>query len=176
MGKPRWTKPNAYSPRARRTLRAPRPAFLALWGGAALLGTAYGAGWLDGIGTTGELQAAASGERLSFRYCHTGGGHNCVVDGDTIWLKGEKIRIADIDAPETHDYRCSYEMKLGDQATRRLHDLLESGAVTLESIDRDKDRYGRKLRIVLVDGTSVGDTLVAEGLARYYGNGRRPWC
>ena len=33
-----------------------------------------------------------------------------------------------------------------------------------------------KLRIVLVNGESVGDTLVSEGLARYYGNGRRPWC
>lgn len=25
---------------------------------------------------------------------------NCVVDGDTIWFRSEKIRIADIDAPE----------------------------------------------------------------------------
>ena len=177
MIKPRWTKPNAYSPHVRRTRRRPGwLAFLPLWGGAALLGTAYGAGSFDGIGTTGQLQAAGIGDRASFRYCHTGGGFNCVVDGDTIWLKGEKIRIADIDAPETHDYRCSSEKTLGDRATRRLHDLLESGTITLQSIDRDKDRYGRKLRIVLVDGTSVGDTLVGEGLARYYGKGRRPWC
>lgn len=25
---------------------------------------------------------------------------NCVVDGDTLWFRGDKIRIADIDAPE----------------------------------------------------------------------------
>ena len=49
--------------------------------------------------------------------CFTGGGYNCVVDGDTIWLHGEKIRIADIDAPETHDPRCSSEKELGDRAT-----------------------------------------------------------
>jgi endonuclease YncB( thermonuclease family) len=114
--------------------------------------------------------------RVSFRYCHIGGGYDCVVDGDTIWLQGVKIRVADIDAPETHDYRCASEKELGDRATVRLHELLESGSITLRPIDRDEDRYGRKLRIVLVNGTSVGDTLVSEGFARYYSNGRRPWC
>ena len=108
--------------------------------------------------------------------CFTGGGYNCVVDGDTIWLQGTKIRIADIDAPETHDPRCSSEKALGDRATRRLHQLLNNGSVTLEQIDRDHDTYGRKLRIVLVNGQSVGDTLVGEGLARWYQGGRRPWC
>lgn len=149
--------------------------FIPLWGGAALLGTAYGAGWLDGIGTTDRVEAAR-GAHVSFGYCFVGGGTNCVVDGDTIWLKGQKIRIADIDAPETHDPRCASEKQLGDRATRRLHDLLESGAISLRPIDRDEDVYGRKLRIVLVNGKSVGDTLVSEGLARYYGHGRRPWC
>jgi endonuclease YncB( thermonuclease family) len=108
--------------------------------------------------------------------CFTGGGYNCVVDGDTIWLEGTKIRIADIDAPETHDPRCASEKQLGDHSTVRLRQLLNAGTVTLEPIDRDEDRYGRKLRIVRVDGVSVGDTLVAEGLARWYAGGRRPWC
>ena len=59
---------------------------------------------------------------------------------------------------------------------RRLHELVNSGAVSLEGIGRDSDSYGRKLRLVLVDGTSVGDTLVEEGLARWYKGGRRSWC
>lgn len=178
--KPRWMSANAYSsglPKHRR--RTGWLAFVPVWGGAALLGTAYGAGWLDGTGKTDQVQAAANlgtGERADLSFCHVGAGYNCVVDGDTIWLKGEKIRVADIDAPETHDYRCASEKELGDRATTRLHDLLESGPITLQSIDRDEDTYGRKLRIVLVNGESVGDTLVSEGLARYYGNGRRPWC
>lgn len=112
----------------------------------------------------------------SFGFCHTGGGTNCVVDGDTFYLGGQKIRIADIDAPETHDYGCASELARGERATRRLQDLLNSGAVRLASIDRDTDVYGRKLRIVEVDGTSVGETLVDEGLARWYGSGRRAWC
>lgn len=167
---------NSHCPRPRRKRRRGRLPVHALLGGAALIGTAYGAGWPDRMGKTRQAQAAASGERISFRYCFVGGGYDCVVDGDTIWLKAVKIRIADIDAPETHDPRCASEEELGERATRRLHDLLESGPITLKPIDRDEDVYGRKLRIVLVNGKSVGDTLVSEGLARYYGHGRRPWC
>lgn len=178
--KPRWTTERAYLPdRGKVRRRTTWAVFLPLWGSAALLGTAYGAGWLDGLWNGGGAQTlvgTASGQRASFGYCHFGGGYNCVVDGDTIWFKGDKIRVADIDAPETHDYRCDSEKALGDRATNRLHDLLEAGPITLRTIDRDEDTYGRKLRIVLVNGQSVGDTLVSEGLARYYGGGRRPWC
>ena len=114
--------------------------------------------------------------RASFGFCHTGGGTNCVVDGDTIWLGGQRIRIADIDTPETHPPRCAQEAVLGNRATQRLAQLLNGGAISLQAIDRDEDVYGRKLRVVLVDGRSVGDTLVDEGLARYYGSARRSWC
>ena len=148
--------------------------FVPLWAGAALVGAAYGAGWVDPVQTFAATPSTPV--RASFGLCHTGGGTNCVVDGDTIWLGGEKIRIADIDTPETHPPRCAQEARLGEAATRRLRQLLNGGAVTVRPIDRDEDNYGRKLRIVLVDGRSVGDTLVDEGLARPYRGGRRPWC
>lgn len=151
--------------------------FVALWAAAAIVGAAYGMGWFSRVAPHAAASGGqAQGIRASFSYCYVGGGYNCVVDGDTIWLKGQKIRVADIDAPETHDFHCTSEKELGDRATVRLHDLLESGPIALQPIDRDEDSYGRKLRIVLVNGTSVGDTLVKEGLARYYANGRRPWC
>ena len=111
-----------------------------------------------------------------FSLCHTGGGTNCVVDGDTFWIGGEKVRVADIDAPETHPPRCAYEADLGDRATLRLQELLNAGAVTLAPADRDTDRYGRLLRIVERDGHSLGDQLVAEGLARPWTGRRLPWC
>mgnify|MGYP000049760326 CR=1 FL=1 len=39
------------------------------------------------------------------------------------------------------------------------------------------DRYGRKLRIVMRNGQSLGGVLVSEGLARNYEGGRRDgWC
>lgn len=124
----------------------------------------------------GDAAGAGAAVRASFGLCHSGGGTNCVVDGDTIWIGGQNVRLADIDAPETHDPRCAAELALGNRATRRLHALVNSGAVTLTSIERDHDRYGRKLRIVAVGGASVGDTLVGEGLARWYAGGRRSWC
>ncbi|MFW2831702.1 thermonuclease family protein [Sphingomonas sp. ID0503] len=111
-----------------------------------------------------------------FSICHTGGGTNCVVDGDTIWVDGEKIRVADIDAPETHPPRCDYEAKLGKRATERLAQLVNEGPFNLEVLDRDTDRYGRKLRVLVRSGHSLGDQLVAEGLARTWEGRRRPWC
>jgi micrococcal nuclease len=119
---------------------------------------------------------AAAGETLVFGLCHRGGGTNCVVDGDSFWMHGERIRVADIDAPETHPPRCAEERRLGNAATARLHQLLNAGPVTLETGKRDTDRYGRKLRIVTRGGISLGDTLIHEGLARPWTGKRQPWC
>jgi endonuclease YncB( thermonuclease family) len=49
-------------------------------------------------------------------------------------------------------------------------------AVTMTPIDRDRDVYGRLLRNVRVNGRDVGETLIAEGVARAYAGGRRSWC
>lgn len=125
-----------------------------------------------------RTDAAVTKDALSarFGFCHSGGGRNCVVDGDTFWFAGEKYRVADIDTPETHPARCAEEAALGEAATGRLRQWLNGGAFTLESPGRDTDRYGRKLRIVTRNGTSVGSVLVAEGLARPWEGRRRPWC
>jgi endonuclease YncB( thermonuclease family) len=99
-----------------------------------------------------------------------------IVDGDTFWYGGEKIRIADIDTPEVRG-RCAYESQLAARATDRMGELLEAGPFELETIPgRDEDRYGRKLRVVTRGGRSLGDQLVAEGLARTWTGRREPWC
>ena len=120
---------------------------------------------------------ASPNAQPQFGLCPRGGGVNCVVDGDTVWLGGEKIRVADIDAPETHPPRCPAEAELGQAATLRLQALLNAGPVTLGRITRDTDRYGRKLRLLMRNGQSLGMVLVREGLARpYRGGPRQPWC
>ena len=141
----------------------------------------FGGGWtLFGIAPIGGVAAfaalAADTEAASFVFCHNNGGTNCVVDGDTIWYRGTKIRITGIDTPETHQPKCAAEAKLGAAATRRMLQLVNAGPFTLQSINRDEDRYGRKLRILTRGGKSLGDILVEEGLARYYKGGRRSWC
>ena len=98
-----------------------------------------------------------------------------IVDGDTFWLGEDKIRIADIDTPEFRG-RCPEERALAARATRRMETLLHAGPFELHTVDRDEDRYGRKLRVVTRDGRSLGDILVAEGLARTWTGRREPWC
>ncbi|MBN9471077.1 MAG: thermonuclease family protein [Bosea sp.] len=115
-------------------------------------------------------------QQVPFRICGRGAG-DCVVDGDTFWYRAEKIRIADIDAPETEQAKCSSERALGDRAKHRLAELLSEAPFSLEGYgSRDRDRYGRLLRVVYQNGRSVGQILVAEGLARPWHGRRRPWC
>src|SRR5690348_15721280 len=69
-----------------------------------------------------------------------------VIDGDRFVYGEDRIRIADIDTPETHPSRCAYEAELGARATERLRQLL-ARPFELQPVERDVDRYGRKLRI-----------------------------
>lgn len=130
----------------------------------------------SGTSSVEESSADMSATRRSFTLCHSGGGRNCVVDGDTFWMDGVKIRVSDIDAPETHPPRCAEEARLGKAATLRLQELLNAGPVTLVTQGRGEDRYGRALRVVKRGNESIGARLVDEGLARKWGGSRQPWC
>lgn len=109
---------------------------------------------------------------LALTLCAPGPRDNCVVDGDTFWRAGEKVRIADIDAPEIEG-QCPYERDLAQRAKRRLLEILNSG---FEIQRTGNDRYGRTLAIVTNRRGSIGDQLVAEGLARTWSGRREPWC
>ncbi|NLS07325.1 thermonuclease family protein [Rhizobium sp. P32RR-XVIII] len=124
-----------------------------------------------------HVDAAYSGQPATFPKCASGARHNCVVDGDTLWISGQKVRVADIDAPEIITPKCASELALGDKATERLIELVNEGPFQLQAWPgRDTDRYGRKLRVLVRDGRSLGDRLVAEGLARTWSGRREPWC
>ena len=112
----------------------------------------------------------------AFTLCAPGPRFTCVVDGDTFWLSGEKVRIADINAPETHGAHCAAERTMGARATERLIVLLNEGPFRLEPIERERDRYGRLLRTVTRRGRSLGQQLVAEGLAERWLGRRGDWC
>ena len=112
----------------------------------------------------------------TFALCPTGPRNTCVVDGDTFWLQGEKVRIADINAPETHSAGCAEEQALGDRVTVRLITLLNAGPFELATEGRSTDRYGRSLRVVRRGGQSLGGELVREGLAEPWRGRRSDWC
>jgi hypothetical protein len=123
---------------------------------------------------------AADSEAAQFVRCTTAARITCVVDGDTFWYRGAKIRVADIDTPEVSRPACPREAELGRAATRRLTVLLNAGPFTLAPWRPDRDRYGRLLRTVTRGGESLGMALVSEGLAEPWlktGRGRRrSWC
>ncbi len=100
------------------------------------------------------------------------------IDGDTIVVDGEHIRILNIDTPEIKHARCDAERRLGKVAKVRVEGLLASGRLTIARGDGDRmtDKYGRTLGRVAVDGVDVGETLIAEGLARRWDGARHPWC
>lgn len=85
--------------------------------------------------------------------------------------------MVDYDTPEISEPRCASEYALGQRAKFRLLEIVNSGTVEVRpSGARDVDKYGRKSRLVLVNGKSVGDTLIAEGLAWPWEGHRHAWC
>ncbi len=103
-----------------------------------------------------------------------------VVDGDTVTIAGERIRIANIDAPELHRAQCDAERRLAELAKRRLAELLADGEMIINRGDpgtgRLRDRHGRTLAVISIDGRDVGQLLVDERLARPWTGKREPWC
>lgn len=98
-----------------------------------------------------------------------------VMDGDTIRVGGQVVRIVGLDAPELRG-ACPREQLLAERARDRLAQLL-AGGVTVQP--RGVDRYRRVLAVVRDRaGRDVAEVLIAEGLARAYdGRGARPgWC
>jgi len=118
----------------------------------------------------------ADAERARFEPCGSAPRVTCVVDGDTFWYGGEKVRIADINTPETSRPACTFEAELGQKAKLRLAQLLNEGPFTLEVRGRETDRYGRALRVVTRRGQSLGMQLETEGLAERWKGRRGDWC
>ena len=112
--------------------------------------------------------------------CRSHSHETCVVDGDTIRLRGERMRLMSFDTPEPQTNICggAAEVALAHRASDRLVELLNDGmakeAVSITA--HGTDRYGRTLVVVTVDGVDVGDILIAEGLARRWSDGDEFWC
>jgi micrococcal nuclease len=93
-----------------------------------------------------------------------------VVDGDTVDVRSghsgtSRVRLLNIDAPETVDPKRGVEC-LGPEASQRLAELLPEGsAVDLAFDDERTDRYGRTLAGVYAKGVLVNALLASEGLA-----------
>ena len=92
-----------------------------------------------------------------------------VIDGDTLEVDGERIRIHGIDAPETRQL-CSTGMDrtaCGKQATSVMRDLIAGQPVRCEH--RDVDRFGRIVAVCFnAEGRDLGKEMVRTGWALAY--------
>jgi endonuclease YncB( thermonuclease family) len=117
------------------------------------------------------------GYRNTFYFCGTSGLDNCVADGGVFWFHKQEIRLADVVAPKTENARCDSERQKGFAAKVRLRDLLNQGGFDLvDWPNADGDGRGRKLRVVLRNGQSIGQQLVREGLVHGVSDAAKPWC
>ena len=89
-----------------------------------------------------------------------------VVDGDTIDVGGQRIRLEGIDAPETAQ-TCGTSngatWPCGREATKALQALLSNADVACDS--RGNDKYGRMLGTCFADGKDVNASMVKNGYA-----------
>ena len=122
------------------------------------------------------IVAVIGSPAYAIELCGSGARINCIVDGDTFWLDGEKIRAVGYDTPEPMTNICggATERQLAHQASQRLLQLFNETEISIQR--QGQDRYGRTLAEVFADGVNVGDILVSEGLARFWPDGCEFWC
>jgi micrococcal nuclease len=103
-----------------------------------------------------------------------------VIDGDTADIDGERVRISNLDAPEMPGRaRCAREAELAVAAKAKLTTILSVRGARIELIRdtiRPKDRYGRTLGRITVDGVDVAEPLTAAGVARPWRGRSSDWC
>jgi endonuclease YncB( thermonuclease family) len=96
-------------------------------------------------------------------------GRARVIDGDSLDLGGERIRIYGIDAPEgrqTCNDLAGRPYACGREASRALAAAIAGRRVTCAAVDHD--RYGRDVAICSVDGRDLGELMVRGGHALDY--------
>lgn len=96
-------------------------------------------------------------------------GTASVIDGDTIEIRGERIRLDAIDAPESSQlcldtsgkrYRC------GQKSAIALADMIGRSVVSCKP--KGRDRYKRTIAICFKGDTTLNAWMVAQGWAFAY--------
>ena len=88
-----------------------------------------------------------------------------VIDGDTIEINDERIRLWGIDAPESAQ-RCTEDGRLypcGLDVSQTLRRQI--GRKPVSCVHRDTDRYGRMVALCTVTGINISQWIVQQGQA-----------
>jgi endonuclease YncB( thermonuclease family) len=93
-------------------------------------------------------------------------GQASVIDGDTLEIRGARIRLWGIDAPES-DQLCRNEgnehYRCGQKAATDLDAFI--ALRTIKCVEVDRDRYSRAVAVCTVAGVDLAEWLVKNGLA-----------
>ena len=96
-------------------------------------------------------------------------GTASVVDGDTLEIRGQRIRLYGVDAPESRQ-QCQRSdgsaWRCGNRAANALSQWL--GSATVHCTLQEQDRYGRWLASCSRGGQDIGGWLVRSGWALAY--------
>jgi micrococcal nuclease len=87
-----------------------------------------------------------------------------IIDGDTFETEtGENVRLIGINAPEISDI-------FGLESKKHLTDLIYGKTVDLQTdkISKDRDRYSRLLRYVILEGIDINKQMISDGFAFAY--------
>lgn len=79
------------------------------------------------------------------------------VDGDTIRVGSQRIRLRGIDTPEMSEFE-------GPAAKQRLEQLLRSGSIRI--VPRGRDVYDRLIADVFLNEQNVAEILRREGFSK----------
>lgn len=115
--------------------------------------------WCAGLALGLVIDSAAMADSIT--------GMASVLDGDTLELDGEHIRVLNIDAPEL-DQICIAPSdngfwNCGQEAARALQSFLSQYSVTCET--RGTDYSGRWFGLCNVPGMSIASWMAAQGWA-----------
>lgn len=110
-----------------------------------------------------------------------------VIDGDTVQvdagadmppeLASIRVRLRDVDTPETWKPKCESERRAGKAATAFTKAALaEAGSIVIRNPAWGK-YGGRVIANMVLDGQTLSAMLIAAGLGRPYSGGKRQgWC
>lgn len=103
-------------------------------------------------------------------------GRSTVIDGDTLEIHGQRVRLWGIDAPESSQL-CRGEDSLlfrcGAKAANALDDFIAGRPVRCRAVSRDQ--YGRTVASCMLNDVDLASWLVDQGLAvdwPHYSKGR----
>lgn len=111
----------------------------------------------------GLIRGFWQGLRIEWRHYR---GQPRVVDGDTLEIRGERVRLFGVDAPELgqpwwdEDGR---ERDAGEASRDALSGLIDGKRLAVNVLR--EDQYRRSIAIVKVDGRDVARSLVSSGWA-----------